>query len=72
MRTVQLMLCSAALCTLAACGLKPPNPDLEAERMAVEACSQQIPGISYGSRYVNFDVCMEQYGYTREQRKTIW
>lgn len=71
LRTLTTILIALAL---GGCGLRPPNPEHEAERMAIEACRETANNFGGTSALwnVSFDMCMDQSGYARKDRNILW
>ena len=59
---------------LGGCALRPPNPDHEAEQMAIDACRETATSFGGGGSLwqVSFDMCMDQSGYSRKDRQILW
>lgn len=74
MRRPVLLLAITMTLALSACALRPPNPDLEAEQMAINACRETASGFGGGGSMwqVSFDMCMDQSGYSRKDRQILW
>lgn len=68
-----LLLLILSAFALGGCGLRPPNPDHEAERKAIDACRETANSFGNGSIWqVSFDMCMDQSGYSRKDRRIPW